>query len=375
LTARVLLHVYPSFAVGGAQARFAAIANHFGRRWHHAIVAMDGNLACRERLDPGLDLSFPQIDLPKGDMLANLRRIRGVLREMRPHRLVTGNWGSIEWAMANAVRPLVAHVHVEDGFGPEERQRQIPRRVLTRRLVLRRCLTVLPSRTLLKIATDIWRLPQANLRYVPNGVDLACFTPATLRSGIPVIGTVAALRAEKNIARLLRAFALATTDLPGRLVIVGDGPERSSLESLAATLGIAARVEFAGHQTDPSAFYAGFDLFALSSDTEQMPLTVLEAMAAGLPVASTDVGDVRDMLSEESQDFIAPCDDVGLAERLRMLLSSPDARRRAGDANRRKAVQDYDQARMFAAYADVFDDLHPDDEMASSPPAFSTLVG
>ena len=347
-----LLHVYSTFAVGGAQARFAAIANHFGRRWHHAIVAMDGNLACRERLSAELDVSFPEIALPKGDTAGNIRRIRGLLRDMRPHRLVTSNWGSIEWAMAN-VMPMVAHLHVEDGFGPEERTRQIRRRVLTRRLVLRRCLTVLPSRTLLAIATDVWRLPASRLRYVPNGVDLMRFAAPPVRNEVPVIGVVAALRPEKNIARLLEAFALTTT--PARLAIVGDGAERGALEALAATLGVADRVDFMGHQADPGRLYAGFDLFALSSDTEQMPLTVLEAMAAGLAVASTDMGDIAVMVSAENRPYLAPPDASALAACLQALLADPAARRRIGDANRAKAGLEYDQARMFAAWGALFD--------------------
>lgn len=355
MSPKLLLHVFSTFSVGGPQVRFAAIANHFGRRWRHAVVAMDGNLACRERLDPTLDVTFPQIDIRKGDTLGNIRRFRAVLRNLRPQTLVTNNWGAIEWAMANAVLPVAPQIHIEDGFGPEERNTQIPRRVWTRRLALRHCTTVLPSRTLLRIATEIWRLPPARLYYLPNGIDLARFAaPRTTAGDVPVIGTVAALRPEKNIARLIRAFAL-TADTPSRLVIVGDGPERPALEALASSCNLGHRIDFVGHQPDPAAAYAGFDIFALSSDTEQMPLTVLEAMAAGLPVAATDVGDVRAMLAPESQPYVTKRDDAALAGALRVLLRAPATRAIAGAANRMKAVADYEQARMFDAYAALFD--------------------
>ena len=191
------------------------------------------------------------------------------------------------------------------------------------------------------------------IRYVPNGIDLARFatdSPArgAAASSGPVIGTVAALRPEKNVARLLRAFAR----LPGgRLVIVGDGAERAGLQALAAELRLAERVEFAGHQTDTPAFYARFDVFALSSDTEQMPLSVIEAMASGLPVVSTDVGDVRLMVAAENTPLITGLDDDSMAKALAALAADPVARQKIGAANLAKARRDFDQAAMFATHA------------------------
>ena len=353
--APLLLHVYPAFAVGGSQTRFAAVANHFGRRWRHAIIAMDGNIACRERLDPGLDVTFPAVDIRKGDTLGNIRRFRHFLTATRPHTLITSNWGSIEWAMANQATGI-RHVHVEDGFGPEERSTQLPRRVLTRRLFLRRRTVVLPSQTLRRIATEIWKLDPARVIYVPNGIDLSRFTPRAIpREGVPVIGTVAALRPEKNLQRLLEAFAKLATIRPLRLTIVGDGPQRGELEVLASRLGIADAVTFAGHQRDPADLVRDFNIFALSSDTEQMPISVLEAMAAGLPVAATDVGDVRAMLSAANAPMVGPLDANSLATSLQALLDDPGKARAIGAANRAKAETDYADTDMFAAYARLFD--------------------
>ena len=348
-----LLHVYPTFAVGGAQARFVAIANHFGRRWQHVIVAMDGITTCRERLDPELDVRMLDPGAIKGDTLGNLRRFRAVLLAERPACLVTSNWGSIEWAMA-ATDTGIRHVHMEDGFGPEERTQQIPRRVWTRRIVLRRREILVPSRVLYCMATETWGLPVKRVHYVPNGIDLTRFAPRREgRAGVPVIGTVAALRAEKNISRLLRAVAAMQS--PARLVIVGGGPERGMLEALTGELGITDRVSFAGHQADTAGLYDGFDIFALSSDTEQMPLSVLEAMAAGLPVVSTDVGDVGSMVSGGNRDFVVPQDPAALAAALDKLASDIGLRAALGGANRTKAEQDYSDETMFQAHARLYE--------------------
>ena len=351
----LLLHVFPSFATGGAQVRFCAVANRFGRRWRHAVIAMDGELSCRERLDPGLDVTFPSLVLPKGDTLGNIRRCRAALRRLAPGLLVTTNWGAIEWALANLL-PVVRHVHVEEGLGPGEIDRQFARRVWTRRLVLHHSTVVLPSQGLERMARDIWRLPHRRLRLIPNGVDLARFGARAPRpDGVPVIGTVAALRVEKNIGRLLHAFRLVRQAMPARLVIVGDGAERPRLEALARELGIAADVRFAGHMQHPEREYAGFDVFALSSDSEQMPLSVLEAMAARLPVAATDVGDVRLMLAPQNRGLVVARDAAALAGALLGLLRAPERRHAIGVANRAWAAQQHDQETMFAAWASVFD--------------------
>jgi glycosyltransferase involved in cell wall biosynthesis len=348
--APLIVHVFPTFAVGGAQVRFAALANHFGSAFRHIVVALDGETGCRERLDPALDISFPSVEAPKNAMLANAWRFRSLLRRWRPHVLVTGNWGAIEFAMAN-LPPLTRHLHVVDGFGPEERETQIRRRVLIRRLVLARGSVIVPSRNLERIATEIWKLSAHVVKYVPNGIDLVRFGAAKTRSAGPVvIGTVAALREEKNLARLIRAFAVVARAFPARLVIVGDGPERAQLTALATDLGAADLVSFTGHRDDTPALYAGFDLFALTSDTEQMPLSVIEAMASGLPIVSTDVGDVRAMLAADNVPYVCARDDAAISGLMASLLAAPADRIRIGAANRAKAERDFDQTAMFAAW-------------------------
>ncbi|MEJ0015012.1 MAG: glycosyltransferase [Acetobacteraceae bacterium] len=350
----LLLHVFSTFAVGGPQMRFVALAGALGLRYRHVVIAMDGVYACADRLPPGLDLSCEPIDVAKGGTLGNVRRFRDRLRAIAPDLLVTYNWGAIEWAMANIPR-RVRHLHVEDGFGPEERARQLPRRVWTRRLVLARSTIVVPSRTLLRIATETWRLSPRRVHYIPNGIDLARFAGAHEAAAEPVVGTVAALRAEKNLGRLLRAFRLLPETLPARLVIAGDGPERTGLERLAGDLGLASRVEFTGYVADPAPLYRRFDLVALSSDTEQMPLSVIEAMAAGLPVAATDVGDIAAMVAKENLAFVTPPDDAALAEALAALLRDPDLRARVGAANRAKAAAEFALDTMVGAWRRMFD--------------------
>ncbi len=114
---------------------------------------------------------------------------------------------------------------------------------------------------------------------------------------------------------------------------------------------MAHDVHFPGHSKNAESWLAAFDIFALSSDTEQMPLSLLEAMAAGLPALSTDVGDVRSMLSEENGPFVTAIDDKAFAAGLRAMLSKDTGG--IGEANRGKAKREYSLDAMIDCHAKI----------------------
>ena len=345
-----LFHVFPTFAVGGAQVRFAALARGLGGKFEHVVVSLDGVCGAERLVPPEVRLGLRPLRGRKGRLgLGNLRTFRAVLREERPDLLVTYNWGAIEWALANRFRPVCPHLHVVDGFGPEEAERQLPRRLWLRRLALSGHTAVaVPSQTLRKLAIDSWRLDPSRVHHIPNGIDVGALEgqarrPLALRRqpGEAVFGTLCGLRPEKNLARMLRIAAMLPKDLRWRLVVGGEGAERAVLEMQARALGLSERVDFVGFVAPPGALLGALDVFVLTSDTEQMPLGVLEAMAVGLPVLATDVGDLRAMLPAESGAacLFAPADEAAFAGRLAALLGSPDERRRLGALNRAKAAE------------------------------------
>jgi glycosyltransferase involved in cell wall biosynthesis len=344
-----ILHVFPSFAAGGAQMRMAALANHFGARFTHTIIALDNVTGCRDRLEPALDVVFPAAPSVGQPLPQRLRTIAAAIRAHQPDLLVTSNWGAIEWAIANQLGPCIRHIHTEDGFGRDERDRQLPRRVWTRRLFLRASTTIVPSQTLLNTAATVWRLPARTLHYIPNGIDLAKFVPAGRPAGGPaVIGCVAALRPEKNLARLFQAAAIARRHHAFDLVLLGDGPDRATLETVARDLSLPVR--FLGAVADPAPVYRDFTMFALSSDTEQMPLSVMEAMASGLPIAATRVGDIARMVAPDNLDFLTPRDPQELAAAMVALLADPARQALIGFANRGHAEQHFDFSVMAARW-------------------------
>ena len=360
------LHVFPSFGHGGQQARFAELANAWGGAYEHHVVAMDGDHGAAEKVDERVDLHIHHVPPPLPGPL-DVRALavgRRVASEIAPDILCTYNWGSIEWVIANRILPVAGHVHFEDGFGPDEANGDfIQRRVLMRRAMLGENSTVVvPSRVLEKVAREIWEIPEPRVKRLPNGVDLARFSPdgpidRRAPEGTVAVGSVGALRPEKNIARLIRIFHRASEGLDARLIIVGDGPERGALEADARTRGISEQVVFVGAVAAPERFFRGFDLFALTSDTEQMPLGLMEAMATGKTCLATDVGDVAHMLAEDNAPFVfEKTAEADMVSGLRTLLQDRDRREVIGAANRRVAERDFDRAAMAERYDRVLRD-------------------
>lgn len=352
---RHLLHVFPSFEVGGAQVRTATWINGLGAEYRHTIVSLDGDTGARDRLDPDLEVTFATAPDAGGHLPGRLLACRRFICAAAPHALITNNWGSIEWALAGHGAGCQL-LHVESGFGSEEAERDFPRRALARRFVLAGSTrVVVPSRRLLDRALDSWGLAAGRVMLVPDGIDCALFARAARVPRPPdgrlVVGTVAVLREEKRLDLLIDAFAVLRGTMPASLVIVGDGPEREALVRHAARVGLSADVEFTGFRRDVEHCYAGFDIFALSSETEQMPNSVLQAMAAGLPVVTTAVGDVARMVAEDNLPFVVPPRDVAaLAAAIGQLAREPERRAAIGAANRRRAFAAFDVRRMVEAY-------------------------
>lgn len=354
-----LLHVFSTFNVGGPQVRFTKIAERLGDRYRHIVLATDHNYGARS-LGKGISsIAISDAEFNKRNTLANLPIYRRLIRSSGAGRLITYNWGATEWGLANLIAGI-PHVHIEDGFGPEEARRQLPRRMWFRRLALARARPIaLPSRTLEKIALEQWRFPRSQIAYIPNGVDCDRFARPPdqslcaslgLDGRVPVIGTVAGLRPEKNVGRLIRAFARVHAQCAVRLVIVGTGPEREALMSLAQSLGIAADVTFAGQMAEVERILGAFAIYAISSDTEQMPISLIEAMAASLPVAAVNVGDIASMVATENRPFVTPVGDEPLASAIAALLADPERCRRIGAANAVRARSDFAESTMIAAY-------------------------
>ncbi|WP_243406180.1 glycosyltransferase family 4 protein [Sphingosinicella sp. YJ22] len=355
-----ILHAHSTFALGGKEARAVRLMNAFGDAAEHVVLNATDQWGALDAVDPGISVARAE-NAPSLTGRPGLGRYRALARYMRGFDLVlTYNWGAMDAVMARRLLGGPPLVHHEDGFNEDEAVRRKPIRNRFRRLALPAAhRLVVPSGRLEAIATAEWRQPARRLVRLPNGIDLARFQQPPgqpipgldKRAGEVVVGTVAGLRAVKNLPRLVRVFAAAAP--PGAsLVIVGDGPERARIEAEARAAGIADRLVMPGFMADPAAWIGHFDIFALSSDSEQQPISLIEAMAAGLPAMSTAVGDVADMVSDENR-FAIGGEDV-LRSALARFIDDPALRGHVGAANRVRALADFDERDMIARYAGLY---------------------
>lgn len=345
--------------------------NVFGNGLAHTVVSgQPGAYGAKVALDAGLQVAYPS-DFPSLQGKPTPARLHALARAMQSFDLVlTYNWGAMDAVLAHrlygAWMRLPPLVHHEDGFNHDEAAGLKRSRNVFRRVALGRAsAVVVPSQRLEAIALDVWKQPRDKVRLIINGIATKAYQETSPSDSVPGLvkssgekwlGTLAGLRPVKNLPRMVRAFAQMPPEW--RLVILGEGPERAAIEAQAQACGIADRVSLPGFIPNPSRAVGLFDLFALSSDSEQFPISVLEAMAAGIAVVSPAVGDVAQMVSVENQRFVTPVgDEAGLARSLVELGADAPLRQVIGNANQARAQAQFDEAKMISAYAVTYSEV------------------
>ena len=361
-----ILHLHSTFDLGGKESRSVRLMNAFGDRARHTIVsAMPDALGARDAIDKGIKYEVA-LDPPPLTGRPSVKRYETIARYMRRFDLVlTYNWGAIDGVMAARVfgKGLPPIIHHEDGFNGDEALRLNPVRNMYRRMALPAAnALVVPSRVLERIALRHWGQPAERLRRIANGVRTELYAKKPRANAIPglekkpgetVVGTIAGLREVKDLPMLVRAVAGMNSRM--RLVIVGEGPQRQAILDQAEAMAIEDRLVMPGFLPEPHRYIGLFDIFALSSKSEQAPISVIEAMAAGLPVVAPRVGDIANMVADENERYLSPDRaEVTLRDRIEILAQYPEERARVGEANRARARALFGEAEMIAAYAGLY---------------------
>ncbi|MDP6468771.1 MAG: glycosyltransferase [Pirellulaceae bacterium] len=219
--------------------------------------------------------------------------------------------------------------------------------------------------------TNVERFPARLVRVIPNGIDVNrfCNRPGWRRvsrealglgSEAPVVGIVAALRAEKNHTLFLQAAARLREEMSNaQFLIVGDGPERGEIERTVAQANLSECVHLLGARADIPELLAALDIFALTSHIEANPVSILEAMAMGLPVVATDVGSVSEIVLPGVTGFLAsPGSAEELAGYWAELLGNRPLAQQIGSFGRELVSEKWSLDAMIAGYQDLIGEIY-----------------
>jgi glycosyltransferase involved in cell wall biosynthesis len=353
------------------------------------LVALQVMRAARERGDHIAVVSpseGPFVDLVRADgvtvhiadvnrtfRLGDLLRLVRILRAERAdvlhtHTAVAANiLTRIAGKLADT--KVVTHVHMVNYFRPQRLPALVLRTLdtLTARLAAR-IVTVSEATRATLVAQGY---PPARVEVIPNGVDvdgvaatrggeLGLRSELGVPAGVPLVGEVGRLCAMKGQRELIEAIAL----VPGAwVVLVGadieqGGRYEAELRTAASEAGVADRVVFAGFRPDASDLIGAFDVLALPSWTEGMPLVTLEAMARGVPVVATAVGGIPEVVVDGTTGLLVPLrDPQALAAALRALTDDPARARVMGEAGRARVHERFRAADSIARTLEVYDEL------------------
>lgn len=351
----VVLQVVWSLSAGGSERYATSLAIGLNQHGYQPmVVAFEGGGTFEATLRSER-VGVTVLESETGISVKKIWRLYQEFRRAKPRVIHTHHFAPLLHSLPGAMLSGGRLIHTEHGLSIYKASRYR----LALRIMSWFCdAVVVVGDDAAKFMSEKVGISRRKLRVIPGGVDL---TPCAIsreearrRLGLPlderVAVTVARLSPEKNLLMLIRAFARTHGKLNAHLLIVGDGHERAVLEAEVANLGLGAAVTLLGVRSDIAEILAASDVFLLSSKREALPLAVLEAMAAALPVVATKVGDLAMIVKGgETGLLVPPGDECEFANAVFELLSDTSRAREFG-ARGRKLAEGFSVAAMVSAY-------------------------
>ena len=369
MIAMKILHIVPSFGLGGMEKVICSIINHTFHRYQHDILSLDGDNRALRWIKTN---NIREIKFCKDkNFIRFLTKLYKELKKSSPDLLMTYNWGGTDAIWMGRIAGIKNIIHHEHGFSIEEAQTTLPQRDIARFILYRMASHLVTVSS--KLGSSIqskYRLSSAHVKIIPNGIDTSYYSPNSharllMRHELHydekdfVVLFSGRLDPVKNFELLLDIFEYChKADRAVKLLIVGDGPERKKIEQICKKKNIHAGIVMVGQRSDVLPYLRTADVFLLTSLTEQMPLTILEAMSVGLPVIASDVGEIRTIIDDGKDGFLRNIHDgcEGFATALLKLKQASDSQA-MGHAARSKIVLGFQETMMVRCYQTLIDSL------------------
>ena len=374
----LVVHLVYRLDFGGLETVLAECVNGMpSDRYRHAIVCLTDYTAFSEKItQPGV--AIHALHKPPGAAPGTHLKLWKLLRQLRPTILHTYNLAAIEYAFTAAMAGVPIRIHAEHGRDLSDPEGKNRKHNLLRKLLIPFIDCFVPvSRDLKQWLTDVIGVPDAKNRLINNGVDTDRFQrpghpiashepqpgPADASHALFVVGTVGRIQDIKNHRGLVQAFVRLGELLPAqrdrlRLQIIGDGPLMTSLQAQVVAAGLTDTVWLPGARSDIAALMHGFSVFALPSFAEGTPVTLLEAMATGLPVVASAVGGIPDVVADGATGILTEASDIeAIASALARYCTEPGLAAAHGAAGRKIVENQYSMTAMLSHYTALYDGL------------------
>ena len=369
MIAMKILHVIPSFGLGGMEKVICSIINHTFHQYQHSILSLDGDDRALRWIKTN---NIHQIKFYKDkNFFRFLTQLYKEIKNLSPDLLMTYNWGGTDAIWIGRIAGIRHIIHHEHGFSIEEAHTTLPKRDIARFILYRMAssLVTVSSKLGSSIQAKYW-LPRTHVKIIPNGIDTSHYSPDShvrllMRNELHfdekdfVIVFSGRLDPVKNFELLLEVFEYChKADRTVKLLIVGDGQERQKIEQICRQKNIHAGLVMVGQRSEVLPYLRAGDVFLLTSLTEQMPLTILEAMSVGLPVIASDVGEIRTIIDDGKDGFLRNIQDgcEGFATALLRLKQASDWQTMS-HAARSKIVLGFQETMMVRCYQTLIDSL------------------
>lgn len=358
-----VMQITEDLAVGGLERVISLLCRRLDRtRFEPSVLCLRGGGEFADELRAeGIPVHILPWSIERLDYLAFLK-VADVLRAECIDVIHTHNTGPFfHGALGASLAGVRTHIHTDHARPFPDRMRWMVVEHLLSHLAYRVVgVSDHTTRNLIRYE----RIPREKLVTIPNGIELRPPTRNRLEvraslgipADAPVVGTAGRITGQKGLEFLIQAAVLLGPAFPDlRVVLVGDGEERSTLEKQARSVGVEDRVHFLGVRMDIPDLLGAFDIYALPSRWEGLPMAVLEAMAAGLPVVASGVGGLPTAIRDGQEGLLVPPEDpAALAAALERLLADPELRRRMGSAAKQRYEADFTLQVMTRRYEALY---------------------